>query len=195
MTEGTVKPLLSHVERAVLSFAEFMDKDARGLTREVSLLTQDLSLRVPRIAGDLEVVTDNLIAATEQIETLFAPENRANLERQLGAIIDKLDSASTDFATLGRDLQATRQTTDELLVAMGQTVGDMSTMIADNRLDLERSVIDLRYVLDSVARNIDGLNHNLEGAARNMHEFARQIRQNPGLLLAGTPPEDNAPGR
>ena len=39
------------------------------------------------------------------------------------------------------------------------------------------------------------MNQNLEGAARNMYEFSRQIRQNPGLLLGGTPPEDAAADR
>jgi phospholipid/cholesterol/gamma-HCH transport system substrate-binding protein len=37
------------------------------------------------------------------------------------------------------------------------------------------------------------INQNLEGAARNMFEFSRQIRQNPGLLLGGKPPTDEAP--
>ena len=35
----------------------------------------------------------------------------------------------------------------------------------------------------------------LDGAARNMLEFSRQVRQNPGLLMGGTPPKDTAPTR
>jgi phospholipid/cholesterol/gamma-HCH transport system substrate-binding protein len=60
---------------------------------------------------------------------------------------------------------------------------------------VEKSVVDLRYIVESIARRIDSMNQNLEGAARNMYEFSRQIRQNPGLLLGGTPPEDAAARR
>ena len=86
------------------------------------------------------------------------------------------------------DLSRTRQKLDRFL-------DDVNTMVGDNRLDIEKSVVDLRYVVDSMARHVDSLNQNLEGAARNMNEFSRQIRQNPGLLLGGTPPADKAAGQ
>ncbi len=37
--------------------------------------------------------------------------------------------------------------------------------------------------------------HNLEGTTRNMNEFSRLIRQNPGLLLDGTPRQAVSPAR
>jgi phospholipid/cholesterol/gamma-HCH transport system substrate-binding protein len=61
-------------------------------------------------------------------------------------------------------------------------------LVADNRADV-------RYVIESITRHVDSINQNLEGAARNMFEFSRQIRQNPGLLMGGTPPKDMAPAR
>ena len=61
-------------------------------------------------------------------------------------------------------------------------------VVADNRGDI-------RYVVESVTRHVESINQNLEGAARNMLEFSRQIRQNPGLLMGGTPPKDTAPAR
>ena len=62
----------------------------------------------------------------------------------------------------------------------------------ENREQINAAVTDLRYLTDSVSRHIDAINRNLEGAARNLYEFSRQIRQNPGLLLGGTPPRDQA---
>ena len=64
--------------------------------------------------------------------------------------------------------------------------------VVDNKGNIDKSMVDLRYVADSVARHIDSLNQNMEATARNMYEFSRQIRQNPGLLLGGTPPRDEA---
>ena len=57
---------------------------------------------------------------------------------------------------------------------------------------MDASVVDLRYTLSTVAQRIDAMTYNMEGASRNMYEFSRQIRLNPGLLLGGTPPTDEA---
>ena len=56
--------------------------------------------------------------------------------------------------------------------------------------DLAVTMKESRYITESIARNIDAINQNMDGAARNLYEFSRQIRQNPGLLLGGTSPED-----
>ena len=41
-----------------------------------------------------------------------------------------------------------------------------------------------------MAQNIDTINQNLDGASRNLNEFSRRIRNNPGLLLGGSPREE-----
>jgi phospholipid/cholesterol/gamma-HCH transport system substrate-binding protein len=90
------------------------------------------------------------------------------------------------MAKITKEFTATRTSIDKLLETL-------NTVISDNRLDIDRTVVDMRHSVESVARHIDAINQNLEGASRNMYEFSRQIRQNPGLLLGGRPPTDNAP--
>ena len=58
----------------------------------------------------------------------------------------------------------------------------------DENGDVKKSFSDTRYVVESIARNIDSINQNMNGAARNLNEFTRQIRNNPGLLLGGSAP-------
>jgi phospholipid/cholesterol/gamma-HCH transport system substrate-binding protein len=65
-------------------------------------------------------------------------------------------------------------------------------MVSDNRGKIDDTLTDVRLIANSVARNIDSINHHLDGASRNMYEFTRQIRANPGLLLSGTSPPDEA---
>lgn len=62
----------------------------------------------------------------------------------------------------------------------------VDALVAENSANITGGVEDFRYILKSVAQNIDTINHNLDGAARNLNEFSRQIRSNPGLLLGGT---------
>ena len=69
-------------------------------------------------------------------------------------------------------------------------VANLDGVVNANRDDLDRSLKDAQHTLGTIAQNIDTLVHNLDGAARNMNEFSRLIRQNPGLLLNGTPREE-----
>ena len=82
------------------------------------------------------------------------------------------DSASRDLATVS----------DNVTVITSQ----LRTMITDNEADIEGSIVDMRYTMETIAERIDAMTYNLEGTSQNMYEFSRQIRLNPGLLLGGS---------
>jgi phospholipid/cholesterol/gamma-HCH transport system substrate-binding protein len=165
LTETGLKPLLHNIDRAVGSFADLMEGEGTQLMREMLEVADMVKTRTPTLL-------DQMQQATNQMATLASEENVANAR----AVLE-------NAATLTKDLNATRSSLDHLISAM-------DTLIADNRLDVDKTVVDLRYTAGSIARHIDAINQNLEDASRNMYEFSRQIRQNPGLLLGGTPPKD-----
>lgn len=177
LAEHNVKPLLINLNKVVQSFGEMMDKegklvvqDINALVKETAALVQDLSRRAPIIADNIQDFSERMKQNSAEFSALLSPENRAQVERAIG----NLDAAAKNL--------------DELLVLT-------RTMVADNRTNVEKSLSNIRYVVESVARHVDAINQNMEGAARNMYEFSRQIRQNPGLLLGGTPPKDTATTR
>jgi phospholipid/cholesterol/gamma-HCH transport system substrate-binding protein len=96
-----------------------------------------------------------------------------------------MDRFSGNFADLSSDLRTTKAKVEGI-------VEELDGLLADNRENVNQGLQDLRYTAQAVARHIDAITYNLEGTSRNMHEFSRQIRQNPGLLLGGTPPRDEA---
>jgi phospholipid/cholesterol/gamma-HCH transport system substrate-binding protein len=156
-----------------------LEGDLQDLVKDLVVVSQDMARRVPKITDDIESVAAQLNAASIEINALLNPENRGRIE----AFLSTLDESAGNFRNLSRDLGGTREKADGVLAAV-------ETLITDNRLDIDKSVVDMRYVMESLARRIDSVNQNLEGTARNMYEFSRQIRQNPGLLLGSTPPED-----
>ncbi len=184
LTSTGIRPLLDNINKAVDSFGSLLEEDAQVLTRELTALTLDLAQRAPNIADNIELLVRKMNESTDQFQAFLSPKNLDKLE----SILDNMETAADGFVQLTTDLKETRLALDKVLDSVG-------TVIGDNRLDVEKSVVDLRYVVDSIARHIDTMNQNLEGAARNIYEFSRQIRQNPGLLLGGTPPEDAAAGR
>lgn len=192
LSQTSLRPLLENLNRTVTTIGELLDDDGRALLHDLAVLTGDIAARVPKMADDTEKLLANLVATSTEVQAMFGADARARMEGRLDSILAQVESATTDFAALTRDLGTTRATVDEVLASMGQTVDTVNTLVSDNRLDVEATIVDLRYVLETFSRNVDVLNHNLEGTSRNMYEFSRQIRQNPGLLLGGTPPPDAA---
>ncbi len=176
-----LRPLLATVNQAASTFGSILGDEGEALITELSTLAKELSARVPVIVGDVEDLTGQLQLTAGELDKLFSPGNRKVVEGVLG----KADKAVGSFTEFANELRVTRGRLDQLL-------DSIDTMLVDNKLDVERAIVDLRHVVDSVARHIDALNQNMEGAARNMNEFSRQIRKNPGVLLGGTAPEDQA---
>lgn len=178
-----LKPLLATINESAATFNDVLGGQGKKLVGQMGDLATDLSKRIPLLIDDVESVTAQLRTTSIQLEKLFSESNRKSVE----SMLDKTNNAITSFGKVAGDLNSTRENVDRIL----KTVDNMLT---DNKLDIETAIIDLRHVVDTVARHIDALNQNMEGAARNMNEFSRQIRQNPGLLLGGKAPPDQASG-
>ena len=130
---------------------------------------------VDRLAG-LVARLDSSAAALQQV---LSNKNAAAVER---IIANAEVTSRTVAATSGQLAQS--------MADVSRLIADLDDVVGENRDDLDRSLKDAHHTLGVIARNIDTLVHNLDGAARNMNEFSRLIRQNPGLLLNGTPREE-----
>ena len=162
-----LRPLMKTIDGTVGSFGKLLET-------HITEMVSDLAQRAPRIADNIEDFTGKINQSSDQLMALLTPENREKIE----AMISNLDVAATNFTELSGNLDG--------------LVKELDALVVDNKGNIDKSMVDLRYVADSVARHIDSLNQNMEATARNMYEFSRQIRQNPGLLLGGTPPRDEA---
>ena len=167
------------------------------------LESADLLAAVSNVATEISALTEysvkplikNIADAVDLMHAMVKDDGReiadgvkavvADISKHAPDIIKNVDQFSGNFTKLSTDLSATRETLDQLLVSM-------NTLVIDNKASVEETIQDLRYVVDSFARHVDSVNQNMEGTSRNMYEFSRQIRQNPGLLLGGTPPKDAA---
>lgn len=181
MAETNLKPLLEQLTRGGGVLAEILEDDGRIIVDRVRELVEDLSLRAPEItddfeafANDLERLGVNLNRSADELNEFLTPENRIKIE----GVLDHLDRAAT--------------TLDMLMIESNTMIGTANDLLEANHEDLSKATDDLRHTAASVSRYVDSINHSLDGAARNMYEFSRQIRQNPGLLLGGSPPADNA---
>lgn len=181
MAEEDIKPLLANLARGGGVLADLLENDGRAIFEQARTLVDVLSLKAPVIvdqfslfAGDLEGLGESISRSTEQINALMTEKNREKIE----GILKNLDEAS---ATL-----------DNLMIEGNVMIGTANELMETSQDDLAQAIKDMQYTAAALARNVDSINHHMDGTSRNMYEFSRQIRQNPGLLLGGTPPVDNA---
>lgn len=145
-------------------------------------LLEAIGERAPVIVENLEELSLRVNGLALRVEEILSQENTA----AVGKILANVDATSQSLAELARELDGTARRMDGLLA-------HVEGMVVDNREEVSRAVQDLRFTLETVASHVETINQNLEGASRNMNEFARAIRSNPGLLLNGRAPSDEAP--
>jgi phospholipid/cholesterol/gamma-HCH transport system substrate-binding protein len=181
LTEQDLRPLLNNITPLLVSFTKtsdsfgaMLDGDAGLLVSDMVSLTGELSARIPKIADDIEQITARINKSSKELSTLLTEKNR----KQIESLIANMDTAAANFTDLSDNLDG--------------LIKDLNSVVTDNKSNIDASVVDVRYITGAFARHIDALNQNMEATSRNMYEFSRQIRLNPGLLLGGTPPRDEA---
>ena len=167
LAENDLRPLLATMNTAVGNFAitvetvnDLLDEDGQRMIKQFAAVADDLSGLV------------------------------LDLNDRLPRIAKNVDDSTANFADLSKDLSETRGKLDQLLGTADELMSTSNAMVGENRDEVRKSIEDLKHVTDSLARHIDSVNQNVEGTARNMYEFSREIRQNPGLLLSGTAPQE-----
>lgn len=178
---GQGHELLAQTTSAMTHINAWLETDFPRIARQYETLPATLETQTVIIGGLLEDLLTESQVILQRTEKLLSEANIATVSRTLENVEStaaRLEQVSQDLLGLNDNLQAiTTQIKD---------------FVADNKTDMDASVVDLRYTLSMVAQRIDAMTYNMEGASRNMYEFSRQIRLNPGLLLGGTPPTDEA---
>ncbi|HEY8010248.1 MAG TPA: MlaD family protein [Rudaea sp.] len=147
LTRNQIAPLVKNLSQHVTSIAEVLDKSTPELIDQSRALLQRLN------------------TATESVNDLLKPQNRAAIGTILGNIRD-----------LSHDLRATQ---DQLKDALTQ----IDSVVRENRSGVHDSIDDLRGIMSALSGRIDSITQHLEVASRNVDEFAREVRMNPNRLL------------
>lgn len=179
LSKNSLRPLVGRIVKLVANADRLMEKDLGQFIGSLNGLTSELQNYVPRIARDMQGFTHKLNNTMGNLQTVLSKRNVEGV----ATVVRNVERASHEFVQISINLQATLDQVNGVVVDLGK-------IIDNNEAKVGAALDDTRYVLSSMARNIDTINHNLAGATRNMNEFSRLIRQNPGLLLGGTPRED-----
>ncbi len=177
LSRDTIRPLVKDLQTQLASLlAEF-----RGLSRDSVRPLMD------KLRGDLEradLVTEassvlvRLNDAAGSLQQWLSVENRNNAETALS----NLAQASGKLHTVLGEVEQLREHAERVL-------SGVEGMVDENRGDLHGAVKELRQILTTLSLRVDTVGYHLEGSSRNIHEFTRQIRENPALLISAPAPQ------
>lgn len=184
LSQNALKPLIANLNRQLDAFGVILEDQAPELVANMIAVVTDLSGKTPAITENVRRFSEDLGRTGRQLNKVLSDGNVERIANILGGI----EQTSSDFAQLAHDLDESRRLVDQVLVGLNQVVDDNKTTVG-------ASLRDLRHTMQTVSRSIDTITSDLEGTTRNMHEFSRQVRQNPGLLLGGAAPPDERGGR
>jgi phospholipid/cholesterol/gamma-HCH transport system substrate-binding protein len=177
-SEG-LKPLLARLTALVDNANHLLDDDVAPMIGSLNAVAQDTRGRVPEITGELLGFMQELNVTLASVQQLLSEQNVAGVQQT----VENVNTVSRDLVTISQTVQGT-------LVQLDSIVTTLEGVVDKNQGNVNAALDDTRYILRSIAQNIDSINHNLAGTSRNMNEFSRLIRQNPSLLLGGSAPEE-----
>jgi phospholipid/cholesterol/gamma-HCH transport system substrate-binding protein len=175
LSQNSIKPLINNLNSYVTQLGDAAVENAGPMLANLNSISADLNEKLPKISASFS-------RTAKLIETdVFGPENRGNLN----SVLNNFETASADMAGLASELNETR-------VLLHESITQINAVVTDNATNVSDAVKDLRYTLATISRTIDDITGNLEATSRNFADFSRSIRQNPGLLLGGSPQQDEA---
>jgi phospholipid/cholesterol/gamma-HCH transport system substrate-binding protein len=177
LSRDSIKPLINNLNEQINS----LSSDLRDLTNNsIRPLVDNVNQKLDQqVFADLDKLLDNLNDGSERMLQLLNDSNLNSLNQFMG----NMETASTTLNGLLDRIEETR-------AAMNGVLIDIDRLVVDNQENIKGSVDDLRKSLDVVSQNINAIVYHMEGSARNVHELSRQLRENPGLILKGSPQPD-----
>ncbi len=174
--------IFSTISNTASEISELNRKSVAPLLKSLNSLVRTAESGAPRITEELITFTERLNATLAPLQEIMTKENLDLVELSIGNV----EEATGNMAALSQGLRLTLQTVDHLMA-------NLDELVQENKGNVDQTLKDAQYTLKAVASTVDAIVHNLEGTTRNMNEFSRLIRQNPGLLLGGTPREAVSP--
>ncbi|MDA1324282.1 MAG: MlaD family protein [Proteobacteria bacterium] len=179
LSRNGLRPMVERMSGLVASADNLIAKDLSQFVRALNDLAGGLQSDVPQIAGELRHFAKRLNTTLGSVQTVLSNRNMTGVTN----VVKNVEQMSVGFLDISKSLQGSIKQINDIVVKLDHVV-------ESNGGKVSSAVSDARYIMQSLARNIDNFNHNISGTAQNMNEFSRLIRQNPGLLLGGSPPEE-----
>ena len=174
VTRESLRPMIDNLNNQIEMLAvELHDLTTGSVRPLIDNINQKLNEQVLTDATSLVV---KLNKSADRMLMLLDDDNQQNLQQFLA----NMESASGEMTSLLTRMEDTR-------LAMNTLVHNVDGMVIDNTENIKGSINEMHKTLAVISKNINAVTYHLEGSSRNLHELSREVRENPSLLLKGSP--------
>lgn len=182
LSKNSLRPMVERMSGLVSNVDGLIANDLSQFVKSINTLAAGLQGEVPQIANQLLTFSERLNKTLGSVQNVLSDQNVQGIHQ----VVNNVEQVSQKFVAISGTLDGT-------LGQINGIVANVDRLVQTSEGQVNSALKDTQYILQSLARNIDNFNHNISGTARNMNEFSRLIRQNPGLLLGGSPRDDIQP--
>ncbi len=174
LSDGDLRPMLRNLNDRITELSkEYTELSSTAIRPLFTSLRKQFD--DPEFYGDVKGIADKLNDSAGRVQHILRDENQAHISQ----ILVNVENASANLNQVVTRIEDTR-------LQMNGVLAELDRLVEANKEPLTGSIEDIRTSMQSVSEHIDSVMYHLEGSSRNMHEFSRQIRENPGLLLGGS---------
>jgi phospholipid/cholesterol/gamma-HCH transport system substrate-binding protein len=178
----------------------------------------NITVNANKLVNDIDdrflVLADNTHRLLENMNSLVGPENRQRIESALAntdaLLAETRPRLKTTLANLDAASAKLRPTLDNANSAITQTktlVGNMDSVVEENRQEIRQALLDLRAALTEAQRlmgdvqesldanraNLDETLENIRASSQNLKQFTDTIKQRPFSLIRIKAQKDRVP--
>ncbi len=153
--------------------------EAVDIMQLVDSIAIQLNQFIPESTGNVNQLLDKLNHSADKVALILKDENVNHLNN----LFVNADATSKNLAELVDGFSKINKQLDNIL-------NKTDLMINDNSEDIRYTVIELKKSIDTVSGRIESIMYNMDATSQNMNEFSRELRNNPGVILGGSPPTD-----
>ena len=174
ITEGTSSQMLKPEDT-------IKSRHTADMMELVNSIATELDRVIPGLSEDLSGLFVKLNSSADQLALMLNDTNRNHINN---AFLNA-DLATENLKTLSIGFNKVNLQLEEVLRRSNK-------ILSVNDDDLRFTVVKLRESIGVISENIQSIMYNMETTTRNMNEFSRQLRDNPGVILSGKQPADEA---
>ncbi|MCJ7502146.1 MAG: MlaD family protein [Acidobacteriia bacterium] len=185
---------------------------------EVFNNVNNITVNANKLVNDIDdrflVLADNTHRLLDNMNSLLGPENRQRIESALAntdaLLAETRPRLKTTLANLDAASAKLRPTLDNANSAITQTktlVGNMDSVVEENRQEIRKALLDLRAALTEAQRlmgdvqetldanraNLDETLENIRASSQNLKQFTDTIKQRPFSLIRIKAQKDRVP--
>ncbi len=175
LSNESLKPMLGSLNHLILTLDKNVQDNLPVILRDVQLLMGNLAKDGPEISSSIKRSAQILE------KDLLKPQNIQRID----ATIANVEETTQNLAKLSAQLEETRQVIHKATL-------EIDKVVQNNAGNIDETIRDLRYTMGTMSRYVDDIAQNAATTTRNFAEFSQQIRDNPGLLIRGSSPPDEA---